>query len=367
MGLYLFIAFLLLFGLCAELSAKRKRAQITAENSLLPRENRRTRFQTLFFVAVLFTLWFLTAFRSPNMGNDTKNYVGYFNSISAFGTNPNFYIEMGYQIFNLIVSKISTDPHFFLAVVATVCYVGTGVYIYKYADNVVFSTILVFPISFAFFASGLRQAIAMVICLYAYQAIKNKKLVLAFILIALASSFHASAWIMLPLFLHRFIPKKPFLVVSIFGIFVALSLTGVMDNVFAVLMGEYGKYYESQIMTDGWLGITYYCLRNLVFYIIVHYSYRQKIKENSLVMALFSMLLITVAFGFSLTLFDRATNYFLLISSVELPNAIHRGKIHNKRLIAFLVVFVMVLYFLVTLIARPQWFNLYPYEFYWNY
>ena len=366
MGLYLSIAFFLLFGLCAELATKRKRASITLENSTLPRENKRTRLQILFFLAVMLILWFLTAYRSADMGNDTKNYIGYFNFFKNYGLSSNSRIEIGYQIFNIIVSKISKDPYFFLGVVATICYVGTGVYIFKYADNIVFSTILAFPIAFSFYTNALRQAIAMVICLYAYQAIKNKKLVLAFILIAFAASFHTTAWLFLLLLVHKFIPKKPFLVVSLFGIFVALSLTGIMDNVFEVLMGSYGKYYEKEGMTDGWLGITYYCLRNLVFYILVYLSYRKTTKENSLALSNFSLLLITVAFGFSLNLFSRATNYFLLISIVELPNAIHRGKIQNKRLLTFLVIFVMVLYFLVVLIARPDWNNLYPYEFYWN-
>lgn len=366
MGLYLSIAFFLLFGLCAELATKRKRAAITLENSTLPRENKRTRLQILFFIGVMLVLWFLTAYRSANMGNDTKNYIMYFNVFGNFGISTDSRIEIGYQILNIVVSKISKDPYFFLGVVATICYIGTGVYIFKYADNIVFSTILVFPVVYSFFASGLRQAIAMVICLYAYQAIKNKKLVLAFILIAFASSFHTTAWLLLLLLVHKFIPKRPFFVVSLFGIFVALSLTGIMDNIFTVLLGNYGGYYEKEGMTDGWLGITYYCLRNLVFYILVYLSYRGNVKKNSLALSTFSLLLITVAFGFSLNLFSRATNYFLLISIVELPNAIHRGKLQNKRLLTFLVIFVMVLYFLVTLIIRPEWNNLYPYEFYWN-
>ena len=366
MALYICIAIFLIAGLLLEFTAKRKKATVTKENSRVKKENKHTGYQVLFFLVVIFVLWFLTAFRAANIGNDTISYIGYFRSIATFGVNSKFVIEMGYQYFCLLVSKISLNPYFFLGVVATICYLGTGIYIYKYSDNIVFSTVLLFPIAFSLFTNILRQAIAMVICLYAYQAIKKKKIVPAILLIVFASFFHTSALLMLVLLFHKFIPKFPLWVVPITGIFIALSLSGVMDKIFAVLMGSYGGYYENEGMTDGWLGITYYCLRALVFYFLVFLSYENNKKENSLVLSLFSMLLFTVSFGFSLNLFNRATNYFMLIAIVELPNAIQRGSIKRKKIFMFLVGFIMVLYSLVTIIARPEWNHLYPYQFNWQ-
>lgn len=366
MALYISIAIFLIAGMLLEFTAKRKEATITEENSRLKKENKHTFYQLVFFLIVIFVLWFLTAFRSAMMGNDTLNYVRYFQVFGQGGIDLDSRIEIGYQILNILVYKISYNPYFFLGFVATLCYVGTGIYIYKYSDNIVFSTVLLFPIAYSFFASGLRQAIAMVICLFAYQAIKNKKYWLAILLILLASTFHTSALLMLALLFHRLVPKKPFWVIPLTAIFIALSLSGVMDNVFATIMGEYGGYYEKEGMTDGWLGIAYYCIRALVFYGIAFLSYEKKVKENSLVLSLFTTLLITVSFGFSLNLFSRATNYFLLIAMVELPNALHRGGLKHKKILMFLLGFIMVLYFLVTLIIRPEWNHLYPYQFNWN-
>lgn len=366
MALYICIAIFLIAGLLLEFTARRKKATVTKENSKVKKENKHTGYQVLFFLVVIFVLWFLTAFRSANIGNDTVTYVKYFNLFAENGIMQNSRIEIGYQILNILVSKISLNPYFFLGFVATICYLGTGIYIYKYSDNIVYSTVLLFPIAYSFFASGLRQAIAMVICLYAYQAIKNKKIIRAILLIAFATLFHTSALLMLVLLFHKFIPKGPLWVVPLTGVFIALSISGIMDNVFSVLMGSYGGYYEKEGMTDGWLGITYYCLRALVFYFLVFLSYENNKKENSLVLSLFSTLLITVSFGFSLNLFSRATNYFMLIAMVELPNSIYRGSIKRKRIFMFLVGFIMVLYFLVTLIIRPEWNHLYPYQFNWN-
>ena len=367
MALYISIAVFLIAGLFLELATKRKKATYTLENSELKSEVKHTRMQIAFFALTILVLWFLTAFRSEKIGNDTEQYIRYFNFFANYGVDPNGRLEMGYQVLNVLVSKISDNPQFFFAFVATICYVGTGIYIYKYSDNLVFSTVLLFPVAYSFFASGLRQAIAMVICLYAYQAIKKKKLIVAILLILFAMTFHTSAFIMVFLFLHKVLPKKLFFVLSLTLVFAALSLTGVMDNVFAdVFENSYGGYYDRKNLTNGWLAISYYCLRNLVFYILVQTAYGNKRKENSLSISLFSMLLITVAFGFSINLFNRATNYFLLITLVELPNAIYRGRINNKKFFVFAIGFIMVLYFLVTLIIRPEWNHLYPYEFCWN-
>ena len=366
MALYISIAIFLIAGMLLEFTAKRKEATITEENSRLKKENKHTFYQLVFFLITIFVLWFLTAFRSEWIGNDTFNYVTYFQIYSDSGINFDSRLEIGYQILNILVAKISHNPYFFLGVVATLCYVGTGIYIYKYSDNLVFSTVLLFPIAYGFFATGLRQAIAMVICLYIYQAIKNKRFLLAILLILLASSFHTSALLMLAFLFHRLIPKKPFVVIPLTVILVALSLSGIMDNILPILLGDYGGYYESEELTSGWLSISYYTIRALVFYGIAFLSYEKKIKENSLVLSLFTMLLVTIAFGFSINVFTRATNYFLLISMVELPNALHRGGLKHKKILMFLLGFIMVLYFLVTLIIRPEWNRLYPYQFNWQ-
>lgn len=366
MALYISIAIFLIAGLLLEFTATRKEATVTEENSRLKKENKHTFYQLVFFLIVIFVLWFLTAFRSERIGNDTITYVRYFYNFGQGGVTLNSSIEIGYQILNFVVFKINPNPYFFLGVVATICYVGTGIYIYKYSDNLVFSTVLLFPVVFSLYTNILRQAIAMVICLFAYQAIKKKKFGLAILLIAFATLFHTSALLMLVLLFHRLIPKKPFVVIPLTVIFIALSISGVMDNVFAIIMGSYGGYYELDRITDGWLGITYYCLRAVAFYILAFLSYEKKVKENSLVLSLFTTLLITVSFGFSLNLFSRATNYFLLISMVELPNAIHRGGLKHKKILMFLLGFIMVLYALVSFIMRPEWNRLYPYQFNWN-
>ena len=105
MALYICIAIFLIAGLLLEFTAKRKKATVTKENSRVKKENKHTGYQVLFFLVVIFVLWFLTAFRAANIGNDTLNYVRYFNLFASNGIMQNSRIEIGYQVLNILVSK----------------------------------------------------------------------------------------------------------------------------------------------------------------------------------------------------------------------------------------------------------------------
>lgn len=318
------------------------------------------------FIAILLVLWFLTAFRGASIGNDTVNYLWYYESIANDGINSNHAIEVGYQIYCLILSKISTNPYFLLAVTATICYGLCGIYIYKHSSNILFSIILLFCVAFSFFTSGIRQAIAMVITLFAYEKIKRGKVVVPLFLILFAACFHESALVALFWIVYKFIPKKPIPVLSISLVLALLSMSGAVNGILVKILPSYGGYFDTERAGSGWLGIFYYCLRAIVFYFIIYKSYSNKVKDNGLTIANSVILLMMLCFGFSINLFSRASNYFLLPMVAELPNAFTNGKIKNKKLIMYAIAIVMLAYFLVVLILKPEWNNLVPYVFNWS-
>ena len=325
-----------------------------------------TSIYILLFIGVLFSFWFLTAFRGDSIGNDTVHYLNYYRWIADRGVNPDIQIEMGYQYFCLALSKISSDPFSLLLICATICYVVCGICICKYSQNILFSAILLFCIVFSFFASGLRQSIAMVLLLIAYEKIKQKKTILPILLIVFASLFHISALIGFLWFLHRYIPKKPIAVFLIAGIVAALAATGELNALLSTLLKEYESYFDSENAGTGWLGISYYALRSSAFYIFMYLAYKDAKKENSLVVSNSILALFTVCLGFSVNLFNRASLYFLLPIAIDMSNVFNSGKIRHRDMWMLLMGIVMLAYFLVTLVFRPEWNNLYPYEFNWN-
>ncbi len=318
------------------------------------------------FVALLFLFWFLTAFRDSTIGNDTSVYLFYYKQIATQGIDETLSMELGYQYFCLLLSNISSNPQLLLIVCSTVCYVLCGIYIYKYSSNILYSTILLFCMAFPFFASGLRQAIAMVIVLAAYEMIKKQKKMLPVLLIFLAASFHISAMLALLWFGHKFVPKKPVVIIVSAMLVAVLSATGILNTLLTAILQEYQGYFESENAGSGWLGISYYCLRALVFYLFLFIAYKDTIKKNSLPVFNSILLLITVCLGFSVNLFSRASLYYLLVVAIDIPNAFNSGKIKNRNFWMAVMGVIMLAYFIVTLIIRPEWNNLYPYHFYWE-
>ena len=362
MFLYLCITVVLFFALIISVTDCRTNGELKIKRNVCfgrPIYN-------FFFISLIFLFWFLTAFRGDSIGNDTIHYLSYYKQIAKSGIDTNFQIELGYQYFCLLLSKLNPDPSFILIISATLCYGVCGIYIYKKSDNILYSIILLFCIAFSFFASGIRQSIAMVIVLIAYLKIRDGKKILPIFLILLASLFHVSALVAFLWFAHKVMPKKPAAVITLAFAISILAALGSVNSILTNILKEYQSYFESENAGTGWLGIIYYALRALVFYCFIYIASKKDEKRYSLEISNTVLLLITVCLGFAVNLFSRASLYFLLITVIDLPNVFNSGKIKNRDIWMLIMGIVMLAYFMVTLIARPEWNNLYPYEFYWN-
>ena len=129
------------------------------------------------------------------------------------------------------------------------------------------------------------------------------------------------------------------------------------------LLPRYAHYFVSRYASSGWLAVSYEVVRNLVFYLFISIAADPGNREEKLALSSFPLLLMFSVFGYAVNLFTRAGQYFLLIAVVELPNLMFNGRIKNPRLWMFLIGTVMLASFLVTLLLRPDWNHLYPYEF----
>lgn len=362
MLLYLCITLALFATLFISIIDCRNHSELKIKRSFLGKRS----FHNFLFTCLILLFWFLTAFRAANIGNDTKAYLDYYKHIAIVGISKNLRIETGYQYFCLLLSKITRNPYFLLVICATVCYGICGIYIYKRSDNFLYSAIFLFCLVFSFFSSGIRQAIAMVIVMMAYFMIKDGKKLLPILLILLASFFHTSALIALLWFAHKYVPKKPPIVITLAIVIAVLAATKSLNSVITVIFREYESYFSSANAGTGWLGITYYALRALVFYIIIHIASRTDEKEGSLAVSNTVLLLMTVCLGFSVNLFSRGSYYFLLVTMIDIPNAFSSGKIKHRDIWMLVMGTVMLTYFMVTLIFRPEWNHLYPYKFNWS-
>jgi len=315
----------------------------------------------LYWITFVF-IWGLTAFRSANIGNDTVTYLYYFDIFSSGGIDKSRTFELGYQFLNVFIGKFTNDPHIFIIIMATIMYVGTAGYIMKYSKNCLVSLCLFFCYFFTFYTSAYRQVIAMIIVLFAYQGIKENKYLKAIILIAFAFLFHSTAIIALLLFLRSsiLIDRKKVLILVVLGLII--SQTEVLNRIIAIVLPRYSHYFVSQYSGTGWVAISYELIINLTLFVLVSKAVNRNKLDYRLCLTNFALLLIFSSFGYSMNLFTRASKYFLLVATVELPNVFYENQLPSRRTWLFGICIVSIVMFILVLIYRPDWNHIYPYE-----
>lgn len=358
-GMTIWVFIILLMGLRPDAIKSAECWPDFPDNSVA-RSNKR--IVTLLTMLTFLLFWFLTAFRSFQIGNDTTTYLYYFNIYSK-GIDKSRTFEIGYQYLNYFIGKITTNSHYFIIIIATIMYGGVVWYIYKYSKNISVSLCLFFCYFFSMFTSIFRQGIAMVIVLYGYHRLKEGKKIPAALLFLLATTFHTTAIVSFLLFLNTDFLKKKWFVLGMTAICGAISNTGILNTIVGIVVPRYAHYFESRYASTGWLAVSYSLIVYLIWYFLINKSVDDENKKDKIVVTNFTFLLIFTAFGFSVNLFTRAGEYFLLIALIEIPNMLYRGKVKHYRLWLFALCSMLLIMFIVTLLYRPGWNHLYPYKF----
>lgn len=323
------------------------------------------KFNVLSAVLLCFS-WFLTAFRASEIGNDTQVYLDYFVRIRSTGVSGDYRIEYGFQFLCAIIGFFTADPQWLLIVCATICYLGVGVYIFKYSKNVFVSAVLIFCLCYSDFMNILRQDIAVIICLYAYQAIKSKKNICGIFLILLAFAFHKSALVALIFLLYRFFRFNLKIAVMCVVVLIGFSISGLANKAVLLFASQYAGYFESQYAGTGWAAVSMSVLKGLALIFFFNSAYKGSKKKHNEVLMCLTFYTIFSSMGYIVNLFTRAAQYFLLPVITEIPNACCDGQIKHKKLWLCVICFALLSYFIIVLLLRPEWNHLYPYRFFWN-
>lgn len=321
--------------------------------------------EKLICVLLLLSFWFLTAFRSIYIGNDTWNYVNIFSIIATQGIMPTFYMEIGYQYFNLFVSKIfGHNPHVFLIVCATISYFGITLYILKKSKNYYLSVCLTFCLLFSCYTNLIRQGLAMVLGIIAYQFILKNKFFQAAAMIVLAMSIHYSAIVLFALFFYKYIPKNYTSILIISALLFSISISGSLNELFIQIASRYQNYFESERVGTGYLALGYSLFYNLFFCLLAYMSYKDGfslVHQKRLVIFVASLLI--TCLSFNMNLISRLNNYYSILMIVELPNLFYDLKSRNRMWFAWGTCTAMIVSFILVQMLRPEWNHIIPYEF----
>ena len=180
---------------------------ITRVRQLGDKQKRQLRY--ILTVIAILPMFLLFVLRYKYIGNDTIGYVRFFEgevrkyTFAELLNTDLMRIEVGYRIYVKLISLITENYTVFFLVNGIVIFGTLLHFAKKYTENpFVFFFLFMTLGTYQFVETGLRQALAMVICLWALDFLKDKKAIRFILLVILAYCFHHSAMIfilMLPL------------------------------------------------------------------------------------------------------------------------------------------------------------------------
>jgi len=308
---------------------------------------------------VSFLLIFLFLALRYNFGNDYKNYLNGFLDINRQNT-INYHDKFGhFEIGWVFLNRQFRDLGFFV-MTAFLALVNCLIY-YKFIKKytpVQYYWLAVFLYIFnADFMlthlSAMRQSIAIGLFIFSIDYLYKKDAIRYFLCIGLASLFHSSALILLPVYFLGFVNWKInrlsgiviiILFVSLFisQKYVSLNLDQFVANYFA----KYEIYKGGVELGTGW-GFAY----SMVLFGLVLYYERYQKREIALLFKLSIISFLFIPLGFSIMLIGRVGMYFAPATIIVYPIILKNlGKPIYK------VAFISVLVF-ITMFSFFQFFN----------
>ncbi len=213
------------------------------------------------------SIYFLMIFKSPLSG-DYSRYA--YNFLDAANKNIQFYWERkeaGFYILTKLIGELHYSVFFYFAVTSAFICISLFFFLKRYACNKKYAVYFYYTIGlFAFSMAGLRQMLAMSVCLFAYEAAKKRKAITFLIFVGTAFLLHKSALFFLPAFFIGWVPwkKKYHLVIlavyAVTGIFfqrLYAWITDWMNYDYTIESTGNGGIFLLILLVIGFLGVVY--------------------------------------------------------------------------------------------------------------
>lgn len=324
------------------------------------------------FVVMIFLLFcFLYAFRW-RVGTDfTGYYLGYMsygqaNIIELVGKR-----DWGFSVISCLAYKVfNGNFQLYNMVLGTITYFPV-LYIYRKYSEDLFLTLFLYMTTLTCFwpYNGVRQSLAGSICFGAFSFLCNRKYIQYIACVIIASIFHATALVMLPLML--FLIMKPWSKKVIFLIGALIISVLFLGNIWTVIieflsfMGQdkmVSDYGNALIVTNGINGLR--IVVAIIPVILAYLMHRNGLDfNNRQIQILENMIVLGAIFMFAasrLTILARFSSYFSFAVPLLFPRF---KKIFTRESSKVFIVIVMICYIAYMAMLLPMESNLVPYKF----
>lgn len=311
----------------------------------------------VYYFFAFFILFSLAAFRSDKVGNDTREYVEFFEAVGCNGFAYAFHskFEIFFNLYVFIISTVSKNYTFLF--ICNAC-ITAGVLIKyiscKWNKGDSFVLLPLFIIGFQYELSAMRSGLGTAFILASLLAFDNKKYVKSILLSIAGGLFHTTAFINLFIILAQLIirmKKRWRAEIFVFGATLGvIVLNASIYYLQSFLMETRYKGYVRNL-GNGWFGNWYLILASILSAVIIGKSYREKrtvASENIVNLLVVSMLPVYVKLNAyripKYYLLCRCSTYKTICNMVESRQPDFCSKMF-ARIIEFMILIFGLLYF----------------------
>ena len=299
-----------------------------------------TSFKKKIYIVIAYTSIFLVAgLRDVSVGTDTSMYQGIFSRMPdmTFGTLFSSRMEIGYTLINKILSIFTGQPQAITLLSSAIIVFGFAIFVYRNSNNVTVSTFLF--LTLFFFAASInteRQFIAVMLVCNSFYYLKNAQIKAFIILILLASQFHISSIIFLPILALRRVKPNTFnfILIGVTSIFLGAILM-YSNYIIMDLLGQYQVYigtrfFENKAVYGTMLiWICQLLLACTSVYFLAQNKYKLVKGEREELFYLSLFMVFSVVMGListKLFIFERMTYYFGVFMIILIPKVLKEFK-----------------------------------------
>jgi transmembrane protein EpsG len=309
-----------------------------------------------------FTMFLVMGLRDRSVGVDISQYLDLFDNNRYLFYGSYNKLEYGFHAYMRIMSFLGLKGQSFILITSLIISVSFARFFYKYSANVGLSFYLHLTIGlFIVTLSALRQSIAICLILFAIDYILERKPVKFLIVVYLASTFHFSAIVFLPVYFCTKINMVSYhrlfiILLSLFSLlFLKEMLMSFVQNFIPEqYMAHYGALSDKARMNFLLVLIS---LAIPLFIVLLWKFTDQKANlisnEESFFFVLTCICTVITIFALNFIMISRISFYFIPAYIVLIPNALSRVKLASNKLLLFgSIILVSFIYFIMAAVGN---------------
>ncbi len=312
-------------------------------------------------------LFLMFALRSRYVGSqDSYNYYNNWRNLSgkSLGELLDFMdgskMTSGYLASVWGLSHIFTSPQFAFVFSGLLFSVAVCRFIYKNCEDVVLGFLMYVTLGlYVFMAQGLRQSVAMSICLFAVEFAKKRKFIPFALLVALAMQYHVTAIVFLVVYFLYGLSLKGYNILLV-GIFsgVALFLSDSIATVGNIL---FEREYENTVQGGGFVALGIYVIIILAAIIFSGEKKKDKTFIMFFYMTVVGMVIYIMRYV-GVQAAERISFYFMFAQMPLLSSTLRCLKPSIRQTITLIVFLLTLVLFIYRLVDS----DMVPFSFFWQ-